>query len=167
MTSYKPLQKPIESYSVFADLGKPEQSAPAPSGTHPIQSTPSHLINKGITLNLGGLSSKIETETDNRPAPTPFTATQEILPTKEKVNSSRIQPGYKPADDSDNEYKVFREFKQKESRGLYEEPIRRFESPQKQVWGINPLDHVGHSPDSPFKIFGKQLSSNSKISSLN
>lgn len=161
MTSYKPLQKPIESYSVFADLGKPEQSATAPSGTHNIQTTPSHLINKGITLNLGGLSGKIEPEIDSRPAPTSFTATQEILPTKEKVNSSRIQPGYKQADDSDNEYKVFREFKQKESRGLYEEP-RRFESPQKQVWGVNPLDHVGHSPDSPFKIFESSIAGSIK-----
>lgn len=146
MTSYKPLQKPIESYSVFADLGKPEQPAPTPSSNIPIQSTPSHLINKGISLHPGGLSEKIEPEIENRLAQAPSAETQEILSTK-------IQTTYKPADDSDNEYKVFREFKQKESRVLHEEP-RRFESPQRQAWGVSPLDHVGHSPDSPFRIFG-------------
>lgn len=140
MTSYKPLQKPVESYSVFADLGKSEQPAPTVSSNIPVHSTPSNLINKGISLYPGGLSGKIEPEIENRQAPT-----EEIISTKEKLNIIH--------DDNDNEYKVFREFKQKESRVLHEEP-KRFESPQRQAWGISPLDH---SPDSPFRIFGKQI----------
>ena len=71
----------------------------------------------------------------------------------EKQNSVRNEDANLPVN-TDAEYKVFAaNFKPKEGRSSQEGP-KKYDSPQRIEKGTARLSRVGHSPDSPFRIFG-------------
>lgn len=112
--------------------------------------------------------SKIETSiTQISTQQDPYDANKDILYAQTQPQVSQVEEEHPTtgdrwnntrtldAPDLDNEYKVFRDFKLREGRSFHDEP-KRDESPlranSKKLTG---LDRVGHSPDSPFKMFGK------------
>lgn len=75
---------------------------------------------------------------------------EDVPTTGDRWNNTRTLD----AADLENEYKVFKDFKLREGRSFHEE-VKRDESPLRANKRLTGLDRVGHSPDSPFKMFGK------------
>lgn len=91
--------------------------------------------------------------------------TTSVINTTIQITKEEIQPGnstmeqttaYKISSDTEQEYNVFKEtFKQREGGSSFREEAKKFESPMRMDKETAGLMRVGHSPDSPFRIFGK------------
>jgi len=153
---YDPVTRPTESSSVFAHLGRSETLT-----SYNVPETPKD--NLGFHKRVSYIQ-KPSNETNIRESQYqhPISQTEGkderfLLEEKDDANIADQITLNKYGVDLDNEYKVFsQEFKQKEGKTFHEEG-KRFDSPQRLGWGVSALDRVGHSPESPFKIFGNSF----------
>ena len=154
---YDPVTRPAESSSVFAHLGKSETPT-----SYNLQTSPKNNLgfHRRVSLSHFPLAeSKMQEPQYRQPLGLTQGKEEPFMIEEKQTNAKVSDPAAinKYGIDLDNEYKVFsQEFKQKEGKPFHEDG-KKFDTPQRLGWGVSTLDRVGHSPESPFKIFGKLL----------